>query len=198
MKIFLLKVILSVMVIILTGCITKENRQIINTEKGFMLQKFEIKNKDLQDTINNLTYIVNNRTDKYKDYILTLELRQYKSNIEFWFDFINKENAAYKINTYNLRVVGYITDNSEDVILLSNINNRFDFEFIIYKFIQPTDRTKRFDFIYFDDTQYQVDKEGRGLPPLGIRDNYTIYIFQNNELIKKDDDFNWYLERLEN
>jgi len=179
------------------GCNVKESRKEINVEKGFNLQKFVIVNKALQDTVNKITSTIN-LNPPADIYTITMELREYKSNPEFWFNLIKKENVIYENSSYNKRIVGYVTDNKKDIIILSDINNIFDFEFIFYKFIQPTtNNNKKFDFVYFDEKQYQVDEQGRGFPPSGVRNNYWAYVFQDNKLIKMEDD-KWYDERFKN
>jgi len=187
--------ILFLYVIIIIGCTTKERSKDVNSEKGFNLQEFVITEKELQSVVNDITSIFNN--DPPSDiYTLTLELREYKYTLEFWFNVIKKESVTKKIFSYNKRIVGYVTCNNKDIIVLSDINDRLDFEIIFYKFIQPTENNKRFNFIYFDDTQYQVDEQGNFIPSSsGIRDHYVAYIFQDNKMIVMEDE-EWYYDRI--
>ena len=167
----------------------------VKDRKGFNLQKFIIVNDELQKIVNDLTQTIN-LEGPASVYTLMLELREYKSNPEFWFILSMKENVVSKIFSENKRIVGYITDNNKDIIVISNINDRFDFEVIFYKFIHPAeDSKKRFDFVYFSEYQYRADERGNPLIPPSVRYYYWAYVFQDNKLIIMEDE-EWYKERM--
>jgi len=191
---FYKKHIIFLIITLLIGCTVKNNSKGIDAEKGFNLQKFVIINKELQTVVNDITKGIN--LDRPAEVLtLTLELRKYKSNLEFWFYLVKKEEVTYRIFSHNQRIVGYLTDNEKDVLVLSDIDNRFDFEFIFYKFIQPTDTNKRFNFVYFDENQYQVDEQGGGFPPHDVIAPCVAYVFQDNKMVKMEDE-QWYYDRI--
>jgi len=130
------------------------------SSSGFVLQNFEVSNHKLDSLIINLTgeYI-----KKYKEedrQIIVLELLSNDSIPEFWFSFHEKnELRDYLIFQQNRRIIGYITKNNLQIILLSKINSKIEFENTFCTFIYPTEKMQRFDYIYFPDDQYKMYEE---------------------------------------
>ena len=130
------------------------------SSSGFVLQNFEVSNHKLDSLIINLTgeYI-----KKYKEedrQIIVLELLSNDSIPEFWFSFHEKnELRDYLIFQQNRRIIGYITKNNLQIILLSKINSKIEFENTFCTFIYPTEKKQRCDYIYFPDYQYKMYEE---------------------------------------
>lgn len=151
---------------------------------GLKLQRFKVINTQLDSIIRGIkdsTYIL-----KHGDDVIVLVLRTYKSNPEFCFTSTKKDKLnEYFIFSSNSRIVGYIEDKSlmTEVIVLSNINNRVDFEMTFYKFLIPTKDKKDFDYIYFPDDQYSVDDRGFGPPPPFFDPYFYYYTYKGNKIL---------------
>ena len=150
---------------------------------GLKLQRFKVINTQLDSIIRGIkdsSYIL-----KHGDDVIVLVLSTYKSNPEFCFTSVKKEDLnEYFIFSSNSRIVGYIEDksNTTEVIVLSNINNRVDFEMIFYKFLIPTKEKKYFDYIYFPNDQYSVDDRGFGPPPPFFDPYFYYYTYKGNKI----------------
>lgn len=154
------------------------------SQNGFSLQRFKIIDERLGATIKGISdssFIL-----KKKNEVIVLMLNIVESVPVFSFTSApqNKINEYY-IFSSNSRIIGYIEDKMlpTEVIVLSNINSRVDFEFAFYKFIVPTLVKKRFDYIFFPDDQYVVDKKGHGTPPPFFDPIYYRFEYRNNKIV---------------
>jgi hypothetical protein len=151
---------------------------------GFVLQNFKIINSQLYSIVKGIkdsAYISTKAND-----IIILELRIHDSVPEFCLTSAkkNKLNEFY-IYSSNSRIVGYVEDKSiqTEVIVLSDIDNKVDFEMTFYKFLVPTSDTKYFEYIYFPDNQYSVDARGFGAPPPLFDPYFYYYTYKGNKII---------------
>jgi hypothetical protein len=127
---------------------------------GFVLQNFEVSNHKLDSLINSLTSEYLKKSKEKDRQIIVLELLVNDSIPEFWFSFHEKnELRDYFIFQQNRRIIGYITKNNLQIILLSKINSKIEFENTFCTFIYPTEKKQRFDYIYFPDDQYKMYEE---------------------------------------
>jgi len=137
---------------------------------GFVLQNFEISNHKLDSiTILYTKHYVDTEKDKKKVVVLEFLIRD--SLPEFWFSIHRKDELRdYYIFHYNTRIIGYLTRNNCQIILLSRINLKDKFEASFCKFIYPTEKKERIDYLFFPDNQYLMYEEkeipGRGLVKL--------------------------------
>lgn len=173
-------------ILLLFSCINE-------TKKGFSLQKFSVSNTNLQVVIDDLSTKI--KQSKMDDYELVLELNKYDSIPEFWFMYTKKSLANYRIFNSNMRVVGYLDNKNMDMLLLSNINNKTDFESFFYSFIKPSNKTKTFSYIFFPDWQYSADEKGLGYPPGFVDYRYLFYIFKNNKFEQVESE-SWINDRM--
>ena len=152
------KLTLTLLAIILIGCCKTSIPQ-----KGFSLQEFKIANKELDKVVKIISkeFYSQSQSKNISNLNLLLDLRESKDTIpEFWFTYFDdnddlRERIIYRSNK---RIVGYINCNNIDVILISSIAYKSDFEELFCKFIYPTNNTKQFDFLYFPANQYQFNK----------------------------------------
>jgi len=135
---------------------------------GFVLQNFEVSNHKLDSLINSLTSEYIKKSKDENKQIIVLEFLVNDSIPEFWFSFHEKnELRDYFIFQQNRRIIGYITKNNLQVILLSKINSKIEFENAFCTFIYPTEIKQRFEYIYFPDDQYKMYEE------IKINDKYV-------------------------
>ena len=121
---------------------------------GFVLQDFEISNHKL-DSITSLYTTYYLETDKDKNEVIVLEFLIRDSIPEFWFSIHGKDELRdHYIFYYNTRIIGYLTRNNCQIILLSRINFKDQFESTFCKFIYPTEKKERIDYLFFPDNQY--------------------------------------------
>ena len=153
-------------------------------QNGFVLQKFKVINTQLSSIIKGIkdsAFIL-----KETNEIIVLRLRIHDSLPTFCLTSakINKLNE-YFIYSSNSRIVGYIEDESipTEVIVLSDINNKIDFEMAFYKFLIPTKDKKCFEYIYFPDNQYSVDSRGFGAPPPFFDTYFYYYTYKGGKII---------------
>ena len=169
--------IVVMFVILLTGCNSKPKHN------GFILQRFNVVNNQLRSIIHGIKDSA--QILKYGDDVIVLVLRINDSIPEFCFASTKKKelNEEY-ISSSNKRIVGYIVDKSlpAEIIVLSNINSRDDFEMIFYKFLVPTVDKKCFDYIYYPDNQYIIDARGFGPSPPCFDPHFYFYIFKENRI----------------
>jgi hypothetical protein len=156
--------------------------------KGFNLQKFEIRNADII-----------NIADKYIDSIETLEyfrdgfplmvLHEIDTFPAFYFTYAEKEDVSLDyIFKENRRIVGYVEVNSKDMIVLSTMSNSYKFEHNFFRFLIPTYMIKEFDFIYFPENLYCVpDSSGFPCPPPFFDPSYKIFIYMENKIEEFDE-----------
>ncbi len=151
---------------------------------GFVLQNFKIINNQLNSIIKGIkdsAYISTKSSD-----VILLELRIHDSVPEFCLTSAKKDKLnEYYIYSSNSRIVGYIEDKSvqTEVIILSDIDNKVDFEMTFYKFLVPTNDTKCFEYIYFPNNQYSVDARGFGAPPPFFDPYFYYYVYKGNKII---------------
>jgi len=142
-----LLIIITIILFVSTGC--------SKSSSGFILQNFEVSNPKLETIIN----IISNDLKK-NEYIIVIDFLVKDSVPEFWFSFHKKDELRdYYIFFLNRRIIGYLTKNNSEIILLSRINYKDDFEGLFCKFIYPTEKKKKFDYIYFPDNQYKMYEE---------------------------------------
>nr|WP_320059426.1 hypothetical protein [uncultured Bacteroides sp.] len=148
---------------------------------GFELQRFKVINSQLDSIIHGIkdsTHIL-----KDGENVLILVLRIYDSNPEFCFTSAKAEDVSDDyIYSNNSRIIGYIDDKMIPIIVLSNEFKKYEFEFYFYKFIIPTNDKKYFDFIYFPNDQYTVDKNGKGFPPPLFDPYFYYYTYKGNKI----------------
>ena len=155
--------LLSIILFVLNSCKKKSN--------GYNLQKFEISNHKLDSIVNKFTAEYEKNCSPKERKIIVLDLIYKDSIPQFWFTFLKKEELINSyIYYYNKRIVGYITRNNSDLILLSNINYKIEFENIFSGFIYPTKKNKIFDYINFPNNQYKNDST-----EIGINDKVIIH-----------------------
>lgn len=129
-------------------------------QTGFVLQNFEVSNHKLDSLINTLTREYEKKCKEDERQIIVLELLINDSIPEFWFSFHEKnELRDYFIFHQNRRIIGYITKNDFQIILLSKINSKIEFEEAFCTFIYPSEKKQKFDYIYFPDNQYKMYEE---------------------------------------
>ena len=194
-----LKILLSIIIIIcgFTSCRTS------CTSDGFNLQNFEISNHKLDSIVNVFTHEYNKNTKKNSEVksnnVIVIDLQFIDSIPQFWFSINDEKELREKyIFQQNRRIIGYLTRNNCNIILLSGINSKNEFENIFGQFVFPTKLKKTFDFLYFPDNQYETDsievkiKDGkiikRGIWPI----TYSMYDYThiqfdyiNNEFVNK-------------
>ena len=151
---------------------------------GFVLQKFKVINSQLSTIIKGIkdsAFVL-----KEKNEIIVLRLRINDSMPVFCLTSAKKDKLnEYYIYSANSRIVGYIEDKSipSEVIVLSDVNNKVDFETAFYKFLVPTKDKKCFEYIYFPDNQYSVDSRGFGAPPPFFDPYFYYYICKGSKII---------------
>lgn len=127
---------------------------------GFVLQNFEVSNHKLDSLINILTCEYKKKYKEEERKIIVLEFLVNDSIPEFWFSFHEKnELRDYYIFNQNRRVIGYLSKNNFQILLLSRINSKIEFEEAFSAFIYPTEKKQRFDYLYFPDNQYKLYEE---------------------------------------
>ena len=89
--------------------------------------------------------------------VIVLEFLMKDSLPEFWFSFHSKDELRdIYIFGQNKRIIGYFSKNNVEIVLLSRINYKYEFEERFCKFIYPTNDNLIFDYIYFPDNQYKM------------------------------------------
>ena len=144
--------------------------------KGFNLQKFKVVNNNLLNIIHFADSI--NSVDLNKKTIV-LELKVSDSNPEFRFSFQDSSFICHYIFSNNYRIVGYLDNGDNEIILLTDIDYITSFELKFYEFVKPTYEHKLFKYIYFPDNQYGLTKDGRVFPPTGRENGYLIFNYKN-------------------
>lgn len=151
---------------------------------GFVLQNFKIINSQLSAIIKGIkdsAYISTTVND-----VIVLELSIRDSVPEFCLTSARKDKLnEYYIYSSNSRIIGYVEDKSiqTEVIVLSDIDNKVDFEMAFYKFLVPTNDTKYFEYIYFPDNQYSVDAQGFGAPPPFFDPYFYYFNYKGNKIV---------------
>lgn len=127
---------------------------------GFVLQNFEVSNHKLDSIVGILTREYEKKDEEKERQIIVLELLVNDSIPEFWFSFHEKnELRDYFVFHQNRRIIGYLTKSNFQIVLLSKINSKIEFEEAFCTFIYPTEKKQRFDYIYFPDDQYKMYDE---------------------------------------
>ena len=141
---------ISILVLLLMSC--------KRVSCGFNLQKFEISNHKLDSIIGKLTAEYEKNCSIEKRKIVVLDLRFIDSIPQFWFSFHEKDELRdYFIFYQNRRIIGYLSKNNTELILLSDINSKNEFEKLFSNFIYPTKKKKIFEYIFFPNNQYKND-----------------------------------------
>ena len=156
---------------------------ILNNSRGFSLQQFEVKNPQLDSIIHSFVDSVGKIEDLSNDIPIML-LDHLDSVPAFYFISDQKEGmSSMYIFRPNKRIVGYAKTKNKDVIILTSINSIYDFEKEYYKFLIPTNHTKKFDFIYFPDDMYCIPDEN-GIPcfPTTFEPSFKVFIYKNDKI----------------
>jgi len=151
------------------------------SNNGFSLQQFEVKNIQLDSVIQYFVDSVGKIKNLSND-IPIVALRHVDSFPAFYFTIVEKEDIShYYISELNNRIVGYIKTKKSDMIVLTTENKKMYFAMEYYKFLIPTNHTKKFDFIYFPDDMYCIpDEKGIPCPPLHFEPDYKVFIYKND------------------
>lgn len=171
------------------------NKKDESLSKGLVLQEFKIMEPIVKTTIHNLSLLAKKDMKTNKDLCMVLVFKKYDSVPEFWFNLVESEDINSFISLDNLRIVGYVTVNSIDVLLLSNIQNRINFEFIFYRFFHPMSLHKKFKDVFFDENQYVVGEDNKPVLPFIPRNRFKIYVLNNGKMMEIHDD-DWVSKRI--
>lgn len=122
---------------------------IMHGEKGTELQKFKILDTKLDSVIN---YTINElyRTEEQRNRTMVIELNAITDTIDVVFSFYKDPDmiSTHLLAVYNYRILGYITKNDMDILLLTNIFDIYDVWDKLCKFIKAEQQTKFFKYIY--------------------------------------------------
>ena len=156
---------LFIIIISIVACVSCNKHS-----SGFVLQNFEISNHKL-DSITSLYTKYYLEVENNKKRVIVLEFLIRDSLPEFWFSIHGKDELRdHYIFHYNTRIIGYLTRNNCQIILLSRINFKDQFESTFCKFIYPTEKKEKIDYLFFPDNQYlmyeEIEIPGRGLVKL--------------------------------
>lgn len=152
-----LKSRLILIFILLLNIFSSCDRRINNC--SFRLQEFVISNYGLDSIVNLFTHdynSVNNNMDNGN--VIVIDFQYHDSIPQVWISIHEKNELRDKyIFQQNKRIIGYLIKNERTIVLLSGVNLKSDFEFIFGSFIYPKSNTKRFDYIFYPDNQYESD-----------------------------------------
>jgi hypothetical protein len=150
-------------------------------ENGFYLQQFEIKNTQLDSIIQ---IFIDNEVKTVPNAIPILILHSIDSIPAFYLTETEKKYVSVKyIFQDNNRIVGYTEVKNSDVIILSTINSKFDFEMEFYKYLIPKNNTRLFEFVYFPNDLYCTSlTEDIPCPPMLFHYQYQKYVDSTNNI----------------
>ena len=131
-----------------------------SSHNGRSLECFEVTNRQLKAIVNTMMQQV--FTENTKDKVAVLDIVQEDSTTKFVFSFQNKHRLRDKYIGYKgKRIVGYISQNHRDLIVLTNIHLITELQETLEPLMKPTDKIKNFDFLYTDNQLY-YDAETKG------------------------------------
>lgn len=131
-----------------------------SSHNGRSLECFEVTNRQLNAIINTMTqqFFTENTEDK----VAVLDIVQEDSISKFVFSFQNKHRLRDKYIAYKgRRIVGYISQNHRDLIVLTNIHIITELQETLEPLMKPSDKIKNFDFLSTDNQLY-YDAETKG------------------------------------
>ena len=145
-------IILTILLLILS-CSHKRDKK----PEGFVLQEFNIIENQLYELLKSMhdsAYILkNNIVASLEEEVLVLIFRQFTDSV-YGFNIGSityREISEYKISIQNFRIVGYVDNKDFFVLLFSDIRNLFELQPILHKLIAPTNKRRKFDYIYLLD-----------------------------------------------
>lgn len=145
--------LLSLLLLLCVAC--KHHAKVEFHNEGMTLERFEIDNSELDSMVNYMVQYSKINETYIKDKVIVLELVNDIDSVQMVFSFQNRDNLVNKyIYYFNKRIVGYITCNNTDIIVLTNINSFVDFVDCFSKYIHPINVTKYFDYMYFPSKLY--------------------------------------------
>lgn len=156
-------------------------------KNGFCLQEFEIVYPPLEDIIK---YVSSNFQLGIESDVPIIELLKTDSTIEFGFTTANRRNVCESyIYRFNKRIVGYYKYEDANYILLSNVSDKYDFENTFYEYLIPTEKSRKFDYIYFPQNMYILTDRANRIPaPPELFDPYYYwYVVNDGEFIFQSD-----------
>ena len=131
-----------------------------SSHNGRSLECFEVTNRQLKAIVNTMEqqFFTENTEDK----VAVLDIVQEDSITKFVFSFQNKHRLRDKYIGYKgRRIVGYISQNHRDLIVLTNIQIINELQETLEPLMKPTDKIKNFDFLSTDNQLY-YDAETKG------------------------------------
>jgi hypothetical protein len=131
-----------------------------SSHNGRRLECFEVTNRQLKAIVNTMEqqFFMGNTEDK----VAVLDIVQEDSITKFVFSFQNKHRLRDKYIGYKgRRIVGYISQNHRDLIVLTNIKIITELQETLEPLMKPTDKIKNFDFLNTDNQLY-YDTETKG------------------------------------
>lgn len=147
------------MLLLILSCSHKRDKK----PEGFVLQEFNIIENQLYELLKSMhdsAYILkNNIVASPEEEVLVLIFRQFTDSV-YGFNIGSityREISEYKISIQNFRIVGYVDNKDFFVLLFSDIRNLFELQPILHKLIAPTNKRRKFDYIYLLDNLY-LDK----------------------------------------
>ena len=131
-----------------------------SAHNGKSLECFEVTNRQLKAIVNTMgqQFFTGNTGDK----VAVLDIVQEDSITKFVFSFQNKHRLRDKYIGYKgRRIVGYISQNHRDLIVLTNIQIITKLQETLEPLMKPSDKIKNFDFLSTDNQLY-YDTETKG------------------------------------
>ncbi len=131
-----------------------------SSHNGRKLECFEVTNRQLKAIVNTMEqqFFMGNTEDK----VAVLDIVQGDSITKFVFSFQNKHRLRDKYIGYKgRRIVGYISQNHRDLIVITNIHIITELQETLEPLMKPSDKIKNFDFLSTDNQLY-YDAETKG------------------------------------
>ena len=160
--------IILTMLLLILSCSHKRDKK----PEGFVLQEFNIIENQLYELLKSMhdsAYILkNNIVASPEEEVLVLIFRQFTDSVyEINIGSITyREISEYKISIQNFRIVGYVDNKDFFVLLFSDIRNLFELQPILHKLIAPTNKRRKFDYIYLLDNLYLDKSSSKESPNL--------------------------------
>ena len=131
-----------------------------SSHNGRSLECFEVTNRQPKAIVN--TMMQQFFTENTEDKVAVLDIVQEDSTTKFVFSFQKKHRLREKYIAYKgRRIVGYISQNNRDLIVLTNIHIITKLQESLEPLMKPTDKIKNFDFLNTDNQLY-YDAETKG------------------------------------
>ncbi len=166
--------------LILSDCMDR------NKPKGFLLQRFEIIDIQLDSLVSNF---INENANKKESEAIIIILRIFNCAPEFIFTITPKEYLSESFIYENTkRIVGFIELKNEQILLLSNESNKTEFEMDFYKFILPTQEQSCIPYVYFPEMQYNAYVDGTPYPPSIFDPKYYYFAYKDGQMVSIDYD----------